>query len=123
MVYKLVEVEGRPVAKRSENKQTQGGRKTAFRAHRPTGTAVEEVVVTGAFDDSRLGDGDRLLQQPLVRGGSVVEGLPSLQDGRDRLERALHSVPWEGLKLSRGEPAIPTRVVRADEVREAGAQR
>ena len=33
-VYKLVEVEGRSVAKRSEDKSTQGGRKTALRRHR-----------------------------------------------------------------------------------------
>jgi nicotinate phosphoribosyltransferase len=40
MVYKLVEVDGRPVAKRSEHKATQGGRKTALRRHRETGTAT-----------------------------------------------------------------------------------
>ena len=37
LVYKLVEVEGRPVVKRSENKATVGGRKTAVRRHKPTG--------------------------------------------------------------------------------------
>jgi nicotinate phosphoribosyltransferase len=26
----------------------------------------------------------------------------------------LHSLPWDGLKLSRGEPAIPTRMVSSD---------
>src|SRR5262245_32783463 len=45
LVYKLVEVDGKPVVKRSENKATVGGRKTAVRRHKPTGTAVEEVVV------------------------------------------------------------------------------
>ena len=44
MVYKLVEVDGRPVAKRSEHKESHGGRKTALRAHKPTGTAIEEIV-------------------------------------------------------------------------------
>ena len=44
LVYKLVEVDGRPVAKRSEHKESHGGRKTAYRAHKPTGTAIEEVV-------------------------------------------------------------------------------
>ena len=44
MVYKLVEVDGRPVAKRSEYKESRGGRKTAVRRHKPTGTAIEEVV-------------------------------------------------------------------------------
>ncbi|MDQ2708100.1 MAG: nicotinate phosphoribosyltransferase, partial [Actinomycetota bacterium] len=45
MVYKLVEVDGRPVAKRSSAKESRGGRKMALRRHKPTGTALEEVVV------------------------------------------------------------------------------
>jgi nicotinate phosphoribosyltransferase len=108
MVYKLVEVEGRPVAKRSENKQTAGGRKRAFRSCKPTGTALEEIVVTGAGAGP---DDARPLQQPLVRGGRMVEGAVSLEDARDRLRKALVALPWEGLKLSRGEPAIPTRLL------------
>src|SRR3989442_10349774 len=67
MVYKLVEVDGRPVAKRSENKASQGARKTAYRVHKATGTAVEEVVVAGATPD--LGEHDRLLQRALIRDG------------------------------------------------------
>ena len=45
MVYKLVEVEGRPVAKRSRNKASYGGAKRAVRTSRNTGTAVEEVGI------------------------------------------------------------------------------
>ncbi len=48
MVYKLVEVDGRPVAKRSEHKTSHGGRKTVLRAHKPSGTALEEIVYSGA---------------------------------------------------------------------------
>ena len=44
MVYKLVEVDGRPVAKRSAAKESRGGRKSALRRYKPTGTAIEEVV-------------------------------------------------------------------------------
>src|SRR6476646_7927236 len=62
MVYKLVEVDGRPVAKRSEHKESHGGRKTALRAHKPTGTAVEEIV--SARPDVEPGRGERLLQRP-----------------------------------------------------------
>ena len=47
LVYKLVEVDGRPVAKRSAHKATQGGGKIALRSHRPSGTAIEEIVVAG----------------------------------------------------------------------------
>jgi nicotinate phosphoribosyltransferase len=105
MVYKLVEVDGRPVAKRSEHKATHGGRKIAVRRHKPTGTAVEEVLVHGTLPAPE--PGDRPLQVPLLRAGEPA-GLPSLEQSRERLRAALVSIPWEGLKLSRGEPAIPT---------------
>ncbi len=107
MVYKLVEVAGHPVAKRSEHKESRGGHKSALRRHKPTGTAVEEVVF-GSRQQPELGKHDRLLPIPLLRDGQRVDGLPSLEQGRHRLRAALVSVPWEGLKLSRGEPAIPT---------------
>jgi nicotinate phosphoribosyltransferase len=45
---------------------------------------------------------------PLLRGGDPVADLTDLDGARERLRAALVSVPWEGLKLSRGEPAIPT---------------
>jgi nicotinate phosphoribosyltransferase len=106
LVYKLVEVDGRPVAKRSEHKTTQGGRKTAVRRHRPSGTATEEVVVAAGTPEPA--DGDRPLQIPLMRGGERVPGLPTLAESRDHLRRTLVTVPWEGLKLFGGEPAIPT---------------
>ncbi|WP_432547965.1 nicotinate phosphoribosyltransferase [Kineococcus sp. SYSU DK004] len=111
MVYKLVEVEGRPVAKRSTSKTTQGGRKVAVRRHRPTGTATEEVLGTGRAPEPE--DGDRVLQVPLVRGGRLVEGLPDLEASREHLRRALVTLPWDGLALSKGEPAVPTTVLPA----------
>jgi len=45
---------------------------------------------------------------PIVRGGEPVDGLPTLEQSREHLRAALVSVPWEGLKLSKGEPAIPS---------------
>jgi nicotinate phosphoribosyltransferase len=109
MVYKLVEVDGRRVAKRSEHKASIGGRKTAYRVHKETGTAIEEVVATGAVPE--LGEHDRLLQRPLVRDGAAVDDRPTLDDGREHLRRAMVTLPWDGLKLSRGDPAIPTRII------------
>jgi nicotinate phosphoribosyltransferase len=109
LVYKLVEVDGRPVAKRSEHKASNGGRKTAVRAHKATGTAVEEIVYSGAVPD--LGADDRLLQRPFIRGGARVDDLPTLADSRAYLRAATVSLPWDGLKLSHGDPAIPTRLV------------
>jgi nicotinate phosphoribosyltransferase len=109
LVYKLVEVDGRPVVKRSENKATVGGRKTAVRRHKPTGTATEEVVVSQGTPEPR--PGDRALQRCFVSGGEVAADLPALADSRDHLAACLVSIPWEGLKLSQGEPAIPVTMI------------
>ncbi|WP_328449643.1 MULTISPECIES: nicotinate phosphoribosyltransferase [unclassified Amycolatopsis] len=108
MVYKLVEVDGKPVAKRSAHKESRGGRKSALRRHRGTGTAVEEVVWTVSGRAPEPEPNDRPLQLPLIRAGRVEPDLPTLDDARQRLRRGLVSLPWEGLKLSHGEPAIPT---------------
>jgi nicotinate phosphoribosyltransferase len=110
LVYKLVDVDGRPVAKRSEHKATQGGRKQAFRTYKPSGTAVEEVIVAAPARWDVPADA-RPLQRPLIRSGEPVADLPGLDESREHLRRALVSLPWDGLKLSRGEPAIPTRLV------------
>lgn len=107
-VYKLVEVDGRPVVKRSEHKATVGGRKTAVRRHRPTGTATEEVVVSQGTPEPR--PHDRALQRPFIRNGEPVADLPTLEESREHLRRCLISIPWEGLKLSAGDPAVPVEV-------------
>ena len=71
MVYKLVEVDGRPVVKRSENKATVGGRKTAVRRHKPTGTATEEIIVSQGVPE--LGPTTGCCSVPFVGGGEPVE--------------------------------------------------
>lgn len=108
LVYKLVEVDGRPVVKRSENKATVGGRKVAVRRHKPTGTATEEIVVSQGVPDHR--PNDRLLQTSYVISGEPA-AQPPLAAARDHLRQCLISIPWEGLKLSAGDPAIPVTVV------------
>jgi nicotinate phosphoribosyltransferase len=107
MVYKLVEVDGRPVAKRSSHKESKGGRKAALRRHKPTGTALEEVVYAVGADVERDRH-DRELVVPLLRGGQPVGDPPTLEASRQQVRDGLVSLPWEGLKLSQGEPAIPT---------------
>jgi nicotinate phosphoribosyltransferase len=69
---------------------------------------VEEVVLSGGAE---LPADARPLQRPLVRGGKPVPDACSLPEARETLRAALVALPWEGLKLSRGEPAIPTRTV------------
>ena len=111
MVYKLVEVDGVPVEKRSSHKESHGGRKQAHRLAKPSGTIVEEVVHPAG--EAPAAEGDlvaRPLAVPLVRSGKPVADLV-LADARERVGAGLHSLPWHGLKLSRGEPAIPTRMV------------
>src|SRR4051795_13319983 len=108
LVYKLVEGQGRPVVKRSENKATVGGRKTAVRRHKPTGTATEEIVVSRGVPDHQ--PNDRLLQHSFVIAGQVVDP-PPLAESRAHLRQCLISIPWEGLKLSAGDPAVPVTVV------------
>ncbi|WP_319945741.1 nicotinate phosphoribosyltransferase [Nocardia macrotermitis] len=109
MVYKLVEVEGVPVAKRSSHKESRGGTKRAVRLSRRTGTIVEEIVypAAGPAPDTD-GFEVRELLTPMVRGGKILDDRPALADSRDLVARGLVSLPWEGLKLSPGEPAIPT---------------
>ncbi|MEH1165435.1 nicotinate phosphoribosyltransferase [Micromonospora sp. CPCC 205539] len=110
LVYKLVEVEGRPVVKRSEHKATIGGRKVAVRRHKPTGTATEEVIVPQGVPDRQ--PNDRMLQRSYVVDGEPV-ALPTIEESREHLRQGLISIPWEGLKLSAGDPAIPVTVVPA----------
>jgi nicotinate phosphoribosyltransferase len=104
LVYKLVEVDGRPVVKRSEHKATRGGRKTAVRRHKPTGTATEEVVVSQGVPDPM--PYDRPLQRRFVTDGEPLD-VPGVDEGRELLRQQLTRVPWEGLKLSEGDPALP----------------
>ena len=56
---------------------------------------------------------DRLLQRSFVVDGEPVR-LPTLDESREHLRECLISIPWEGLKLSAGDPAVPVTVVPAD---------
>jgi nicotinate phosphoribosyltransferase len=110
LVYKLTSVDGHPVAKRSSHKASHGGTKRALRACRDTGTAVEEVVYPFDAAMPELGILHPVeLTVPLMRDGAVVDGLPTLDESRDHLARRLVTLPWEGLALSRGEPALSVR--------------
>jgi nicotinate phosphoribosyltransferase len=107
MVYKLVEVDGMPVEKRSSRKESQGGRKQAMRTCKATGTILEEIVYPHGHPPDESG---RDLTMELVRNGEPVDDL-SIDAARRRVHEGLHSIPWDGLKLSKGEPAIPTRMI------------
>jgi len=110
LVYKLVARQDsrgtmQPVAKRSAEKISIGGRKYALR-RRSHGVAEAEVIGIGhpPTDD---GD-DRPLLVPLVRAGEIV-GAEPLADARARHAASLAELPATARQLSRGEPVIPTR--------------
>ena len=108
MVYKLVEVDGIPVEKRSLHKESHGGRKQALRTCKASGTTLEEIV--HSYGRPPRGESGRTLTVDLVRNGEPVGDL-SLDAAREQVKAGLLSLPWDGLKLSRGEPVIKTRMI------------
>lgn len=110
LVYKLVEVDGTPVAKRSSGKLTKGGAKAAMRTYRGSGVAVEEVVFPfGKEPENTTSLTTRGLTVPLMRDGQIVSDLADIHESRDYHAAQIRTLPWEGLALSKDEPAIHTR--------------
>ncbi len=94
-----------PVAKKSFHKSTVGGRKYAVRRRDVKGVAEAELIGVGAAPE---GDGnDRPLLRQLVCTGEVV-GREPLSAARQRHEAAVHELPRDAFKMSRGEACIPT---------------
>jgi nicotinate phosphoribosyltransferase len=94
-----------PVAKRSTDKPSIGGRKHALRRRDSSGVARAEVVGIGA---APVDDGDdRSLLVPLVSAGEVV-GRSTLDEARAHHLMARSELPRAARKLSRGEPVIET---------------
>ena len=108
MVYKLVERDGRPVAKKSEGKRSVGGRKHAVRRHNRDGIATAEVVSSEPIAPR---DGDRNLVVPLMRAGEICDDASPadlLVRARAHHERVREEILPEGWALSRGEPVLET---------------
>jgi nicotinate phosphoribosyltransferase len=94
-----------PVAKRSTEKLSVGGRKYALRRRSASGRAEAEVIGIG---EPPVNDGDdRSLLVPLVESGRRVHH-DSLDDARARHRVALDELPDAARKLSEGEPVIET---------------
>jgi nicotinate phosphoribosyltransferase len=79
-VYKLVEVGGRAVAKRSAEKSTLPGAKQIFR--------FPDHDVVGLETESCPAGAEPLLQ-PLVRNGKLLASLPDLQQSRQRAAESI----------------------------------
>jgi len=111
MVYKLVEVDGLAVQKRSSHKESHGGRKEALRTSRSSGIITEEILYPAGHQPD-VCESARVLTVPLVRGGELVSK-PNIAAARELVTSGLRSLPWEGLNLSHGEPAVTTTQIRA----------
>jgi nicotinate phosphoribosyltransferase len=116
-VYKLVAFEDadgswRSVAKRSVHKTNVGGRKFAMRRHDDEGIANAELLSAG--HDAEVGAHDRELLVPLVSNGEIhneYTGHAGTELAREFHAHAKQALPLQGLRLGRGEAALPTKFI------------
>jgi len=116
-VYKMVAYENdegdwHAVSKQSAKKTNLGGRKHAVRRHDENGVAVSERISSVA--PSEPNQTDRELLVPLIENGEVKEGLTGksgVELARLHHENAKRALPASALRLTKGEPAIPTKFV------------
>ncbi len=111
LVFKVVEVDGRPVAKTAASgKTSMGGHKHAARRIDSRGRATTELVWTapaGRPVPASVTAHDRVLTVPLMRAGERVDA-GTLADARERHAAALAELPECGRALRAPGPAIPT---------------
>ncbi len=116
-VYKMVAFEDEggqwvSVAKRSVHKTNVGGRKHAMRRHDSKGIATAEILAAGHL--AEVTENDRELMVPLIVGGETDQsylGAAGTKTARDHHREVMSSLPLNGLRLVRGEAAIPTEFV------------
>ncbi len=98
-----------PVAKKSAEKATVGGRKQAGRRLR-NGIATAEVVLTSG----QVGPDERPLLVPVVTNGEVDPaflGVQGVEAARAHHKMAKAELPADASRIGRGDPAIPTLVI------------
>lgn len=116
-VYKMVAFEDEggqwvSVAKRSVHKTNVGGRKHAIRRHDSKGIATAEILAAGHL--AEVTENDRELLVPLIVGGETDQahlGATGTKTAREHHREVMSSLPLNGLRLVRGEAAIPTEFV------------
>ncbi len=123
MVYKLVAREGgdgqmHEVAKSSENKKSVGGLKVAGRVRDERGHAAQELIVSAASWEEGQNylerSGARALQHQLIMAGEVnpeFVGAKAITSAAERHIASRAELPYDGWRLSRGDPAVPTKMV------------
>lgn len=122
MVYKLVAIADapgeplRPVAKKSQDKASVGGHKTAFREYDDNGILVAEFTTR---DGDPAPDADaRPVQVPLIRDGVVVH-TPTLDEIRTFAAAALATLPTDVRGVAAG-PSYLTTTYREDSTVQRG---
>lgn len=121
MVYKLVarqddSGEWVPVAKKSTDKASVGGRKSVRRQLNSRGTARAELIFLGDGPDGNaegadLADNSREILVPLVENGQIAQqyvGTEGIALARERHRASVSELPRVAMSLTRGDPAIPT---------------
>jgi len=117
MVYKLVAVSDvpggplRPVSKKSKDKVSLGGHKTAWREYDDAGLLLREFFTTDALDEgharraSRPPAGARPVQVPVMRDGVTVHA-PGTEEIRAFTAAALRTLPPEAHAVAAGAPYL-----------------
>lgn len=123
LVYKLVQFTDEQgthhdVAKKSASKSSLGGRKFAGRVLDDSGSAVSELVVISDSMDAAMTlfaeRNARPLMVDLVSNGVALPGFTgdeALLQAQERHRFSRNELPYQGWRLSGGDPAIPTEIV------------
>jgi nicotinate phosphoribosyltransferase len=120
-VYKLTEIDGRPVLKLSTGKMTAPGRKQAWRG--PNADVLALRVEPGPA-------GAEPLLEPVMRDGVRTGSAPSIEEMRERFEGDLAALPAGARRLRDATPVAVghsdalmklTASTREDAVRRSGA--
>lgn len=120
-VYKLTDIDGRPVLKLSAGKATAPGRKQAWRGR--------EADVLALRGDPGPADAEPLLE-PVMRDGVRIASAPSIGAMRERFDADLAALPTGARKLREATPvavrhseglARLTQATREDALRRSGA--
>jgi nicotinate phosphoribosyltransferase len=115
-VYKLAELEDdagvRPVIKLSEEKQTWPGAKQVFRY------ADHDVIGCAGEAANKSRGPCQMLLRPIVRGGQLVEALPTAAQSREYARQCIERLPSVYRKLS--EPDDPYPVEYSANLRQLG---
>ena len=114
-VYKMVAFQDEAgqwheVSKQSAKKTNLGGKKQAFRSHENNVATAELISAT----NPKISQGDRTLLVDLIIDGQILPGLTGqagVESARVHHAKVKAQLPATAHRLTKGEPAIPTKFV------------